>query len=152
MAGEVRRRGESAEIGDGGVKIDELDEAAGDVVIGPHRLGLAVGRAVQFIGTGVWDTPSIGNESMLRGAWYAAPDPARRADFERKFASTYGRPPHRLYLKESPADQRQPPGLLGGYCLRHHAGEYALRLDATEPAHGTNNPLGFLLWPDASRT
>jgi branched-chain amino acid transport system substrate-binding protein len=54
------------------------------------------GRSVQFIGTGVWDTPGIGNETMLRGAWYAAPDPARRADFERKFASTYGRPPHRL--------------------------------------------------------
>ena len=48
------------------------------------------------IGTGVWDVPNIGQESMLRGAWYAAPDPARRADFERRFLSTYGRPPHRL--------------------------------------------------------
>ncbi len=54
------------------------------------------GRSVQFIGTGVWDTPGIGNETMLRGAWYAAPDPAKRADFERRFVSTYGRPPHRL--------------------------------------------------------
>jgi hypothetical protein len=33
---------------------------------------------------------------MLRGAWYAAPDPARRADFERKYVATYGRPPARL--------------------------------------------------------
>ena len=33
---------------------------------------------------------------MLRGAWYAAPDPARRADFERRFVATYGRPPNRL--------------------------------------------------------
>ena len=33
---------------------------------------------------------------MLRGAWYAAPDPARRADFERKYVATYGRPPQRL--------------------------------------------------------
>jgi len=40
--------------------------------------------------------PGIGNDPMLRGAWYAAPDPARRADFERRFTSTYGRPPHRL--------------------------------------------------------
>jgi ABC-type branched-subunit amino acid transport system substrate-binding protein len=53
-------------------------------------------KTVQFIGTGVWDVPNIGQESMLRGAWYAAPDPARRADFERRFLSTYGRPPHRL--------------------------------------------------------
>ena len=51
---------------------------------------------VQLIGTGVWDVPGIGSEPMLRGAWYAAPDPARRADFERRFVSTYGRPPHRL--------------------------------------------------------
>jgi hypothetical protein len=33
---------------------------------------------------------------MARGAWYAAPDPARRADFERRFLATYGRPPNRL--------------------------------------------------------
>ena len=54
------------------------------------------GRAVQLIGTGVWDFPGVGTETMLRGAWYAAPDPAKRADFERRFVSTYGRPPHRL--------------------------------------------------------
>lgn len=52
--------------------------------------------SVQFIGTGVWDVPGIGADTMLRGAWYAAPDPARRADFERRFVTTYGRPPHRL--------------------------------------------------------
>lgn len=53
-------------------------------------------ESVQFIGTGVWDVQGIGADPMLRGAWYAAPDPARRADFERRFTSTYGRPPHRL--------------------------------------------------------
>jgi ABC-type branched-subunit amino acid transport system substrate-binding protein len=53
-------------------------------------------KSVQYIGTGVWDVPGIGSEAMLRGAWYAAPDPARRADFERKFVATYGRPPQRL--------------------------------------------------------
>ncbi len=79
--------------------------------------GAGVDKAsVQFIGTGVWDTPGIGNEPMLRGAWYAAPDPARRADFERKFIATYGRPPHRLatlaYDAVSLAGQlaRQKPG------------------------------------------
>lgn len=51
---------------------------------------------VQFIGTGVWDIQGIGADTLLQGAWYAAPDPARRADFERRYTSTYGRPPHRL--------------------------------------------------------
>jgi ABC-type branched-subunit amino acid transport system substrate-binding protein len=54
------------------------------------------GGTVQLIGTGVWDIPGIGADTALRGAWYAAPDPARRADFERRFTSTYGRPPLRL--------------------------------------------------------
>ena len=54
------------------------------------------GKSVQLIGTGVWDVPGIGGETGLRGAWYAAPDPARRAEFERKFVATYGRPPQRL--------------------------------------------------------
>lgn len=54
------------------------------------------GADLQLIGTGVWDVPGIGGDGMLRGAWYAAPDPARRADFERKFVATYGQPPHRL--------------------------------------------------------
>jgi len=53
-------------------------------------------KSVQLIGTGVWDVPGVGSDTMLRGAWYAAPDPARRADFERKFIATYGRPPQRL--------------------------------------------------------
>lgn len=73
-------------------------------------------NSVQLIGTGVWDTPGIGNEPQLRGAWYAAPDPAKRADFERRFVATYGRPPHRLatlsYDAVSLASQlaRQKPG------------------------------------------
>lgn len=52
--------------------------------------------SVQLIGTGVWDIPGIGADTALRGAWYAAPDPTRRADFERRYTATYGRPPLRL--------------------------------------------------------
>ena len=75
------------------------------VPVAPPRLSAALAalaaagidnKSVQLIGTGVWDIPSIGSETMLRGAWYAAPDPTKRADFERRFLSTYGRPPHRL--------------------------------------------------------
>jgi ABC-type branched-subunit amino acid transport system substrate-binding protein len=51
---------------------------------------------VQLIGTGVWDVAGIGAQPALRGAWYAAPDPSKRADFERRFIATYGNPPSRL--------------------------------------------------------
>jgi ABC-type branched-subunit amino acid transport system substrate-binding protein len=75
------------------------------VPVAPPRLSttlaaLAAGgidnRSIQFIGTGSWDIPNIGAEPMLRGAWYAAPDPAKRGDFERRYLATYGRPPQRL--------------------------------------------------------
>ena len=79
--------------------------------------GVGIDKAsVQFIGTGVWDTLGIGADAQLRGAWYAAPDPARRVDFERRFTATYGRPPHRLatlaYDAVALASQlaRQKPG------------------------------------------
>ncbi|GEP61790.1 penicillin-binding protein activator [Reyranella soli] len=81
------------------------DKLAVLVPVAPPRLSAALAalaaagienKSVQLIGTGVWDVPNIGQEVMLRGAWYAAPDPAKRADFERRFLTTYGRPPHRL--------------------------------------------------------
>jgi ABC-type branched-subunit amino acid transport system substrate-binding protein len=75
------------------------------VPVAPPRLAAALAAlssagidsaSVQLIGTGVWDIPGIGANTALRGAWYAAPDPAKRADFERRFIATYGRPPLRL--------------------------------------------------------
>jgi len=89
----------------GAVKGDAGDRIAVLVPVAPPRLSAALAalasagidnRSMQLIGTGVWDVSGIGSEAMLRGAWYAAPDPARRADFERRFLATYGRPPHRL--------------------------------------------------------
>jgi ABC-type branched-subunit amino acid transport system substrate-binding protein len=53
-------------------------------------------KTAQYLGTGVWDVPSIGADAAARGGWYAAPDPAARADFERRFTATYGKPPNRL--------------------------------------------------------
>ncbi|MBV8188469.1 MAG: penicillin-binding protein activator [Alphaproteobacteria bacterium] len=75
------------------------------VPVGPPRLSGVLGglgaagldnRAAQYLGTGVWDVPNIGTDPAARGGWYAAPDPAARADFERRFAATYGKPPNRL--------------------------------------------------------
>lgn len=51
---------------------------------------------VRFLGTGLWDEPGIGSEPALDGGWYAAPPPAARADFERRFNNLYHHPPPRL--------------------------------------------------------
>jgi ABC-type branched-subunit amino acid transport system substrate-binding protein len=51
---------------------------------------------VRFLGTGLWDEPGIGGEPELAGGWFAAPPPAARADFERRFRELYRRPPPRL--------------------------------------------------------
>ena len=97
LTASAKRLGDAIGKGDG--------KTAVLVPVAPPRLSsvlaslAAVGidnRSVQLIGTGVWDVPGVGSESLLRGAWYAAPDPARRADFERKFVATYNRPPPRL--------------------------------------------------------
>jgi len=53
-------------------------------------------KKAQLIGTGVWDSPTIATDGQLSGAWFAAPDPSRRTEFERKFEAVHGKPPHRL--------------------------------------------------------
>ena len=45
--------------------------------------------AVQIIGPALWSSPSSG-ASQFRGAWYAAPDPAARGNFEQAYAAKYG--------------------------------------------------------------
>jgi ABC-type branched-subunit amino acid transport system substrate-binding protein len=75
------------------------------VPVAPPRLSGVLGalgtagldsKSAQYLGTGVWDVPNIGADAAARGGWYAAPDPAARADFERRFTATYGKPPNRL--------------------------------------------------------
>jgi len=51
---------------------------------------------VHFLGTGLWDEPGLGAEPALSGGWYAAPPPAPRADFEKRFQDLYRRAPPRL--------------------------------------------------------
>jgi ABC-type branched-subunit amino acid transport system substrate-binding protein len=53
-------------------------------------------RQVKYLGTGLWDVPGIWREGALLGAWYAAPPPELRADFEKRFNDTYGHRPPRL--------------------------------------------------------
>ena len=51
---------------------------------------------VRILGTGLWDEPGLGTEPALVGGWFAAPPPAARGDFERRFRSLYGQAPPRL--------------------------------------------------------
>jgi len=57
--------------------------------------GVDPGR-VKLLGTGLWDDPTLGREPSLTGAWFAAPAPEQRADFETRFEALYGRKPPRL--------------------------------------------------------
>ncbi len=52
------------------------------------------GDATQILGTGIWAGEPVGAEQALQGAWYAAPQPGLRADFESRYESLHGsRPP-----------------------------------------------------------
>lgn len=53
-------------------------------------------KKVRFIGTGLWDDDSLTRNPALYGGWFAAPDPALRRDFERRYEKTYNEPPQRL--------------------------------------------------------
>ena len=48
--------------------------------------------AVQIIGPALWANPASGS-GQLRGAWYAAPDPAARSGFEQAYSAKFGSPP-----------------------------------------------------------
>jgi ABC-type branched-subunit amino acid transport system substrate-binding protein len=51
---------------------------------------------VRLLGTGLWDEAAIAKQPALAGAWYAAPNPQTRADFESRFETLYRHRPQRL--------------------------------------------------------
>ncbi len=51
---------------------------------------------VKLLGTGLWDDPSLVSEPMMHGAWFAAPEPRLRRNFERSYQNTYGSMPPRI--------------------------------------------------------
>ena len=51
---------------------------------------------IHLLGTGLWDDPVVAMESSLWGGVYPASDPSNRAQFEKRFIKTYGKPPKRL--------------------------------------------------------
>lgn len=72
-------------IAEGGAKLKALAPQLPFEGIDPDQ--------VKFLGTGLWAEPGLGTEPALQGAWFAAPDPAPRADFEKRFKDLYQRPP-----------------------------------------------------------
>ena len=51
---------------------------------------------IRLIGTGLWDDESLTQNPGLFGGWFAAPDPALRVDFEKRYQQNYGSVPPRL--------------------------------------------------------
>jgi branched-chain amino acid transport system substrate-binding protein len=53
-------------------------------------------KNMRLIGTGLWDDESLARNPALYGGWFAAPDPALRRDFDRRYLENYGSAPPRL--------------------------------------------------------
>lgn len=53
-------------------------------------------QSVRIIGTGLWDDDAIARSGIIEGAYYAAPDPAKRADFMKRYQALFGAKPPRL--------------------------------------------------------
>ena len=51
---------------------------------------------VKFLGTALWDDPTLGLEPTLVGGWFAAPDPGPWADFTKRYRELYVDAPPRL--------------------------------------------------------
>lgn len=47
-------------------------------------------KNTRLLGTGLWDDESLTRNPALFGGWFAAPEPALRADFDKRYAETYG--------------------------------------------------------------
>jgi ABC-type branched-subunit amino acid transport system substrate-binding protein len=53
-------------------------------------------RRVKFMGTGLWDDPSIREEPSIQGGWFASPEPESRLNFGERFNSAHGYKPPRI--------------------------------------------------------
>jgi branched-chain amino acid transport system substrate-binding protein len=56
----------------------------------------ASNQKVQYLGTGLWDDPSIIKEPMLAGGWFTAPSHESHKQFEARFHAQFGSNPPQL--------------------------------------------------------
>ena len=89
-------------------RVETLGEIPYDVVFVPEG-GLALRKLapllpyfdidpklVKFIGTGLWDDPSLSQEPPLHGGWYAAPDRQLWDGYQSRYEQLFVRPAPRL--------------------------------------------------------
>jgi branched-chain amino acid transport system substrate-binding protein len=75
-------------IADGGAMLQAIGPAL--------ALNGASSRTMQFLGTGLWDDPSITREPVLANGRFAAPPPASFASFTTHYRAVYGAAPPRI--------------------------------------------------------
>jgi branched-chain amino acid transport system substrate-binding protein len=75
-------------IGEGGPVLQAIGPAL--------ALAGANNRNVKFLGTGLWDDPSIENEPMLANGWFAGPAPEAFRVFAAHFRMVYNIAPPRI--------------------------------------------------------
>ncbi len=75
-------------VADGGARLQAIAALLPFYDIDPAK--------IRMLGTGQWDVPGIGSEPALAGAWFAAPEPQAREDFEDQYEAVYGAKPPRL--------------------------------------------------------
>jgi ABC-type branched-subunit amino acid transport system substrate-binding protein len=71
-----------------GAQAEKVSSALSESALLPNQ--------VKRIGTGLWDDARIANQPNMNGAWFAAPSPSARREFEQKYSDTFGMPPARL--------------------------------------------------------
>ncbi|MCP5364283.1 MAG: penicillin-binding protein activator [Hyphomicrobiales bacterium] len=85
---EAARRFDAVLVADSGPRLKS-------VVAYLSAAGLEAMR-VRLLGTGAWDENDIVTDPDFQGAWFAAPPPALRQSFERRYQGAYGKRPPRL--------------------------------------------------------
>lgn len=75
-------------LAEGGTQLRDM--AAALSAVGIRAPGM------QLLGTGKWDEPGIGDQEVLRGAWFAAPVPVYREEFNDRYRRAFGQSPPRL--------------------------------------------------------
>jgi branched-chain amino acid transport system substrate-binding protein len=85
----------TAPVGQGAILIPERGSLVRALAAPLAGVGVSP-ASTRFLGTGLWADPEVTEARGLAGAWFAAPDPAVRGSFERRFRQTFERPPTRL--------------------------------------------------------
>ncbi len=85
---------------EGAPPFDSLLLAEGDTALATLLRALSARgvtpASVQFLGTGIWDDPTLLRQVNLTGAWFASSPPALTAQFTKRFEATYHYTPSRI--------------------------------------------------------